>query len=176
MKTYWLIFTHLMVYGVFAATSMPLNWMALPFAALLIWISVWDFMTFEIPDAAALLLVVSGAAALYGSPGLLLIDRISGAILWPLLFWGVAELYLKTRGVHGLGFGDVKLMAGIGIWCGAYATTYIVLTAALAGLAVLSLFAVVQSTSVKDIGQSKVAFGPFLCLSAWSIWLYGGGI
>lgn len=129
---------------------------------------------FEIPDLAALLLAFSGAMTLYGSSELVLIDRILGGILWPLLFWAVAELYLKTRGVHGLGFGDVKLMAGIGLWCGAYGTIYVVLAAALAGLGVLSILAVVRSTSIAEIGQSKVAFGPFLCLSAWSVWLLGG--
>lgn len=123
---------------------------------------------------AALFLVSSGALVLFVHPTVALIDGILGGILWPFLFWAVAELYLKTRGVNGLGFGDVKLMAGIGLWCGAHGTIYVVLSAALAGLVVLSLLAVVRSTSIEEIGQSKVAFGPFLCLSAWSVWLLGG--
>ncbi|WP_170328203.1 prepilin peptidase [Ruegeria arenilitoris] len=174
MQTFRLVLIHLLVYGLLAAISMPSNWLAIPLAVLLIWISVWDFLTFEISDLAALSLVLSGALALYGSSEFMLIDRIFGGILWPLLFWTVAELYLKTRGVHGLGFGDVKLMAGIGLWCGAYGTIYVVLTAALSGLGALSLLAVVRSTSLTEIGQSKVAFGPFLCLSAWGVWLLGG--
>ncbi|MDA7966138.1 A24 family peptidase [Ruegeria sp.] len=176
MQTFRLIFIHLLVYGLLAITSIPLGWSAALLAVLLIWISVWDFLTFEIPDLAVLILTLSGVFALYGSPHSILMDGIVGGILWPLMFWIVAELYLKTRGVHGLGFGDVKLMAGIGLWCGAYGTIYVVLSAALAGLLVLSILAVVRSTSIGDIGQSKVAFGPFLCLSAWSVCLLGGSI
>lgn len=175
MQTVWLVLVHLLVYGLFSVTSIPLNWSAGVFAVLLIWISVWDFQTLEIPDLAALLLVSSGALVHFVHPTVTLIDGILGGILWPLLFWLVAELYLKTRGVHGLGFGDVKLMAGIGLWCGAYGTIYVVLSAALASLSVLSLLALVRSTSIEELGQSRVAFGPFLCLSAWSVWLLGGG-
>lgn len=175
MQTFYLVSIHLVVYGLVALTSIPASWLAWVFAGLLIWISVWDFLTFEIPDIAALLLAATGIVTVMGSSGVLLIDGIIGGILWPMLFWSVAELYLKTRGVHGLGFGDVKLMAGIGLWCGAFGTIYVVLAAALAGLSVLSLQAVVHATSIRDIGQSKVAFGPFLCLSAWCVWLLGGG-
>lgn len=174
IKLFPLFAIHLLVYGVIAAYTAPTDWIAAIYAALLIWISIWDFLKFEIPDSAALLLVLTGLATLLKAPEIIFIDRLLGGILWPIVFWIVAELYLKVRDANGLGFGDVKLMAGIGLWCGAFGTIYVVLSSALAGLCVLSFLAVVHSTSISEIRQSKVAFGPFLCLSAWSVWLLGG--
>lgn len=153
------------------ALGSSLAWDGLIFAGLLIWASVIDADRFEIPDVSSFLLVMSGLVFLIAQDGADFVDSILGAFLWPLMFWGIAYGYLKTRGFHGLGFGDVKLMCGIGIWCGFVATIHVVLTASVAGIIVLALQAIRRSD--QNLNQSKVAFGPFLCLSAWAIWLAG---
>ena len=47
-----------------------------------------------------------------------LVTHLVTAIFAFFLFWGVAAIYRKLRGREGLGFGDAKLMAGIGAWVG----------------------------------------------------------
>ncbi|WP_159086865.1 prepilin peptidase [Loktanella sp. Alg231-35] len=140
-------------------------------AALLIWISVVDVERLEIPDVAASLLALTGGAFAYAT-GSNLIDAISAGIVWPLLFWIVGAGYGKLRGWQGLGFGDVKLMVGIGLWLGFAQTTLVVFTSALSGIAVIALTKLINRQSTADIGTTAVAFGPFLCLSTWVIWLF----
>src|SRR5262249_50851489 len=47
------------------------------------------------------------------------ISSLIGAIVGGGLLWGVAEAYLRLRGVEGMGFGDVKMMAMVGAFLGA---------------------------------------------------------
>ena len=158
---------------VFNFMGAPCFWQSIVFAMLLIWISVVDVDRFEIPDLAVLILTVTGGALLWGQPLPLIIDRISGAVIWPLVFWAIGYGYLRARGFHGLGFGDVKLMCGIAMWCGLVATANVVLAASLGGIVILCLGALRKRTMQAPLNQSMVAFGPFLCLSAWTIWLAG---
>jgi leader peptidase (prepilin peptidase)/N-methyltransferase len=163
---------HLAVYAGAAAVWPPVwPWGAV--AALFIWISVTDIERLEIPDAASALLVLTGAVRLWAVPGLPLADHLMGAVLWPLLVWGVAVGYARLRGWQGLGLGDVKLMAGIGLWLGFGSTTIVLLAAALAGILTLVAAGLRQKVPFAALGTSAVAFGPFLCLSAWVVWLQG---
>ncbi len=168
---------HMIGYAVvFIVVGGSLTLQAFVFVLLLIWISVIDADRFEIPDIAALLLAVTGVLLLWDQPSAVVLDSFVGGTLWPLLFWAIAYGYLRTRGFHGLGFGDVKLMSGIGLWCGFTATINVVLAASLAGIVLLALRAVHNRSTHHPLGQSMVAFGPFLCLSAWTIWLAGAPI
>ena len=47
-----------------------------------------------------------------------LLESLAGAALGALLIYGAGWLYLKLRGVEGMGFGDVKLMAMVGGFLG----------------------------------------------------------
>lgn len=172
-----LIALHLAVYGAAGWPMLADRPLAgLVFGALLIWISVHDFQTFEIPDTASAVLALTGLAAALTQPRTMLWDHLAGGLLWPLVFWGVAASYRGLRGAHGLGLGDVKLMAGIGLWCGAIGTVWVVLAAALAGMASLVLLSLHRRKPLSGLGQSAVAFGPFLCLSAWVQWAWGLGL
>ncbi|MEQ6204733.1 A24 family peptidase [Sulfitobacter sp. HNIBRBA2951] len=169
-----LILLHVLGYGaVLIVIGGPVIWSAGVFAVLLIWISVIDADRFEIPDMGAGLLALSGLLFLWGQDMAVVIDHILGGLIWPLLFWAIAYGYLRARGFHGLGFGDVKLMCGIGLWCGFFATTNVVLAASLGGIVILGLRALTKRSLPRGLNQSMVAFGPFLCLSAWTIWLAG---
>ena len=166
-----MIFLHIGVYAAFWWWRPSDPVFAIPLAVLLIWASVIDVERFEIPDLASGLLALSGAIwALTGSP-LLIIDHLVGAILWPGLFLTTELAYRRFRGRPGLGFGDVKLMVGIGLWVGYLGTIWVVLYAALGGIAVLLLAFLVRRWDVSGLQKSAVAFGAFLCLSAWVVWL-----
>ncbi len=173
-KKLGLIALHLGAYGGVAALAGGLDpWMG-AFAALLIWVSVVDIEHFEVPDPAVVGLVGGGLAHLVlVLPRDLLWEHLIGGLGWPALFWLVAGFYRRQRGQHGLGLGDVKLMAGIGLWCGFSATVDVVLAAALAGMVVMLVVTVLRRSSIADLGQSAIAFGPFLCLSAWAVFVTG---
>src|SRR5947208_16841458 len=47
-----------------------------------------------------------------------LFDATTGAIVGASFIYGAGAIYLRARGVEGMGFGDVKLMAMIGSFLG----------------------------------------------------------
>jgi len=168
-----LVILHMLVYGGFFLWSGGAPWFGIGLAAVLIWISVVDIERFEIPDTASVLLFSGAVVFVALWPGVSWQDHVLGAVVWPLVFWLVGVVYLRWRGVNGLGFGDVKLMAGIGMWVGYFGAVQVVLAASLSGIAVLLAYMAMQDGRMAQIGKSAVAFAPFLCLSAWVIWLQG---
>lgn len=144
---------------------------SLVFGVLLVWISVIDIERLEIPDLAALTLVSTGAFFAW-QRGADIVEYGVAGLIWAVLFWSVGVGYAKLRGWEGLGFGDVKLVAGIGLWLGLSETTLVVFGAALAGILAIAVAKAGTRSSFSDIGTTAVAFGPFLCLSAWVIWLF----
>jgi leader peptidase (prepilin peptidase) / N-methyltransferase len=67
-----------------------------------------------------------------------LLDSAVGAAVGASFLYGAAAIYLRARGVEGMGFGDVKLMAMIGAFLGTKLTVLTIFAASLAG----SLFGV----------------------------------
>lgn len=61
-----------------------------------------------------------------------LLDSVSGALFGSMMIYGAGYLYLKARGVEGMGFGDVKMMAMIGAFLGIQMTLFTIGGAALA--------------------------------------------
>jgi leader peptidase (prepilin peptidase) / N-methyltransferase len=171
-----LISLHLLVYGaaagVFSASSHEWVWSFLVLPNL-IWISVVDFERYEIPDPASLLLLFLAALRLIFMPGLPGMDYLFAGLLAPLVFWAVSALYAFLRGRQGLGFGDVKLMAGIGFLVGSEGTVFVVLTSSLSGILTLLAISLRHRTPISEVNISSIAFGPFLCLSTWVAWLQG---
>ena len=60
-------------------------------------------------------------------------DAALGAIVGASFLHGAGALYLRARGVEGMGFGDVKLMAMIGSFLGLRLTILTILAASIAG-------------------------------------------
>jgi leader peptidase (prepilin peptidase) / N-methyltransferase len=60
-------------------------------------------------------------------------DSMLGAAVGASFLYGAAAIYLRARGVEGMGFGDVKLMAMIGAFLGARLTVLTIFAASLAG-------------------------------------------
>jgi leader peptidase (prepilin peptidase)/N-methyltransferase len=133
-----------------AALALVLGWLA--------WI---DMRTFRLPDLLTLPLVLAGLAIsalrVQGWP----FEAGLGALLGFGIFALLGQIYFRRRGVEGLGLGDAKLLAAAGAWLGWAALPWVVLLAALPAISVAVLR-----------GQTKLAFGPYLCAAFLICWLW----
>lgn len=60
-------------------------------------------------------------------------DAALGALVGASFLYGIGAVYFRWRGVEGMGFGDVKLMAMMGAFLGLRLTILTMMTASLAG-------------------------------------------
>src|SRR5580698_2886965 len=73
-----------------------------------------------------------------------LLDAVTGAVVGASFIYGAGAIYLRARGVEGMGFGDVKLMAMVGAFLGIRLTIFTIFAGSIAG----SLFGVGTMTAV----------------------------
>jgi leader peptidase (prepilin peptidase)/N-methyltransferase len=160
--------------AVAAISFMSLAWPAalasVVLGALMIAGAEVDARTYLLPDTVTFGALVSGllaAAALDPlDPGLAAgqaVARAAGTVA-VLLF--VRWCYAKLRGREGLGFGDIKLAAGIGAWLPLNAIP-ICFGLAASGALVLVLFAHICGRQVE--ATTKLPFGAFLCPALWMV-------
>ncbi|MEP3847957.1 MAG: A24 family peptidase [Paracoccaceae bacterium] len=168
-QTGLLLLIHALIYaGIVLYAKGALNLVDLFLAFGLIAASAKDIEVFEIPDLASLWLFVSGLGVAVWQ-GVNIPYVLIGAALWFAIFYLVHTAFRRLRGYDGLGFGDVKLIAGISAWCGPIGTVYVVLGASVTGLLILLVHLLRTNQEFQERG---VAFAPFLCLSAWVMWVF----
>lgn len=128
--------------------------------SLLVLMSVIDVYCFRLPYSFTLPLLGIGIlhVIMVGS-GPSLISSLSGFIIAGGLFWGIHQLVPK-----GLGFGDVMLVAALGVILGLGK----VLVALLVGCFVGSLLGLFLRLKYgKRLTQTALPFGPFLAFGTW---------
>jgi len=96
-------------------------------------------------------------------------DALLGAAIGASFLYGAGAVYLRWRGVEGMGFGDVKLMAMIGAFAGLRLTILTILASSIAG----SFFGVwtVFVVWIKRTQRRKQVFresGPAARRNAWA--------
>lgn len=173
-----LLASHVAIYFGLAAVSGVFEFRDVALAsivlmALLIWISVWDFRSFTIPDIANLLLVISGLGATWALHPHDIFLHALASVIWFALFWAVGATFRRLRGYDGLGLGDAKLMAGAGAWLGMFAPVSVILMGSISAILFIIVMGLIGRKSAANVRQSAIAFGPFLCVSIWSVWLFG---
>ena len=129
----------------------------------LISISLIDYKTQIIPDGLVGVIAVSSVLynLLYVPHGV--IDMLLGAAVG---FAVMLLIFIISRG--GMGGGDVKLSAAVGLWLGVEGTLLFLLLAFIMG-GVISLLLLVSGAKSKG---EAIPFGPFLCLAAFLTVLY----
>ena len=122
--------------------------------AVLIEITLLDYKTMEISDLACVLIALAGIVLmiLNGS----YISSLIGAVC-------VSVPFLVMVLAGGMGMGDVKLMAAVGILLGWKQT----LLAAFFGIVIGCMAALILKLRKKQGWKSEIAFGPYLCIGTF---------
>ena len=127
-----------------------------------------DALTFRLPDALTLPLLLAGLAECFWLEPDALVERALGAAIGYTSFWLLAWIYRAARGRDGLGQGDAKLLGAGGAWLGASLLPDVILAAAVVGL----LFAGGLRLSGRRIdGSTMLPFGPCIAAGIWMLWL-----
>ncbi|HEV2563899.1 MAG TPA: A24 family peptidase [Microvirga sp.] len=130
-------------------------------------ISVVDARWLFIPNALNVANAGGGLAfaALSGSTSLS--ASLIGSILGFAMLLIFRASYKSIRGRDGLGLGDVKLMAGAGLWVGWHGLAPLLLLSSLSALLFLGLRHVLGG---RFAPQQELPFGPFLCIGTSTVW------
>lgn len=94
---------------------------------------------------------------------------ILGATFGYLSLFSVYHLFRLITGREGLGYGDFKLLAGLGAWLGWNMLLPIILIASVTGV-------IVGTVMLRARGQSHatpIPFGPFLAAAGWLVMMLG---
>jgi leader peptidase (prepilin peptidase)/N-methyltransferase len=92
-----------------------------------------------------------------------------GAIVGGGLLWVVGEAFYRLRGIEGLGFGDVKMMAMVGAFLGVQLALFTILVGSLLG-------SVIGIAMIRFGGKSRnyaLPYGTFLAFGAVAALLWG---
>lgn len=132
---------------------------AFVFLLFLIALGFIDFETGYLPDALTFPLLALGLIANGFGLFATLASAVIGAVIGYGAFRLIDLLFLRLRGMEGLGQGDAKLLAAIGAWLGWAALPPVVFLAALLALAGV-FFARLRGVDIDR--ETPVPFGPAL--------------
>jgi leader peptidase (prepilin peptidase)/N-methyltransferase len=138
--------------------------LAVAFTGLLVAMSGIDLRTTLLPDQLTYPLLWLGLLASLWSPfGVGPREAILGATVGYLSLWSVFWAFKLLTGKDGLGYGDFKLLAALGAWCGLKALLPIILLSALSGAIIGSLWLWLGGRD----RATHIPFGPYLAVAGW---------
>ena len=89
-------------------------------------------------------------------------QSIIGGIVGYSIIWLIIFLYKKIKNIEAMGFGDAKLMTGIGLFFGWQAVFFILFLSAILGL--ISVIPSLLNNS-KNL-KTQIPFGPYIVISS----------
>ncbi len=99
-------------------------------------------------------------------------EAVIGALAGYLSLWSVYWLFKLTTGKEGMGYGDFKLLAGLGAWLGWKMLLAIILISSVVG-ALVGIFLIVSGRQQRGV---HIPFGPYLALGGVLALFYGAHI
>ena len=99
-------------------------------------------------------------------------SAVWGAALGYLSLWSVYWLFKLLTGKEGMGYGDFKLLAALGAWCGATALPLLILLSSVTGV----ILAVAMMVFNRHEAKNPLPFGPYLAIAGWVALLWGDKI
>ncbi len=131
--------------------------------------AVIDFHTKLLPDNITLPLLWLGLLVSLAPFSISPEHAIVGAVLGYLSLWSVYQLFKLLTGKEGMGYGDFKLLAGLGAWCGWEQLPLIILLSSITG-AILGIIWLKLGDKHKD---TAMPFGPYLAIAGWLSYMWG---
>jgi leader peptidase (prepilin peptidase)/N-methyltransferase len=129
-----------------------------------------DFDTTLLPDQLTYPFLWAGLlAAWLGVSPVPLHEAVLGAMIGYLILWGLYWTFKLLTGKEGMGYGDFKLLAGLGAWVGWQHLPVVLLLASVAG-AFLGILLIQLGVVRRDQG---IPFGPWLAAAGWITLLWG---
>lgn len=137
------------------------GWLLLPLAIL-------DYRHYWLPDRLVIPLGFAGLlAGPLLTPDLGWVDRVAGAAAGFFVLEAIRLVYRKYRRQEGMGAGDPKLFAAVGIWLGWQALPFVMLLATVIGIALA-----VATRRMVNGAQALLPLGTFLAVGAvLYVWL-----
>jgi leader peptidase (prepilin peptidase)/N-methyltransferase len=146
----------------------PLLFVRLAFATALIVLFVIDLEHHLLPDVITIPgLVFALLASTVLPPGPL--AAVLGALLGAGVLWAVSEGYFRWRGIEGLGFGDVKMLAMVGAFLGWQGTLITLVLGSVSG----ALLGLALIAGGRGSLRLELPFGTFLAIGALVASLWG---
>jgi leader peptidase (prepilin peptidase)/N-methyltransferase len=131
------------------------------FALTLLTLTMIDFDTQLLPDDITLPLMWAGILIATQGWFVSLQASVIGAVVGYMTLWSIYQGFKLATGKEGMGYGDFKLTAALGAWCGPLALPEIMLLSSLLGLAGVGI----QRALGKAEAGDQFAFGPWLAIA-----------
>ena len=135
-------------------------------AAFLLPLAMIDWQHQLLPDCLTQPLLWAGLLLHLVDHTLPLKDALVGAVAGYLSLWSLYWAFRLLTGREGLGYGDFKLLAALGAWCGWQALPTLELIAALSGI--VGYFA----TTHANKNNRVISFGPYLAFAGMTVFVY----
>lgn len=142
---------------------------AVVFTWLLIALTFIDLDHYLLPDRITLPLLWLGLLINTQEMFTSLSSAVWGAAIGYLTLWSIYWLFKLLTGKEGMGYGDFKLLAALGAWCGATSLPLIILLSSVTGV----VLAIVMVAFKRHEAQKPLPFGPYLAIAGWIALLWG---
>lgn len=125
-----------------------------------------------LPDILTLSMLWIGLLLAAHTPQMALTDSVIGAAAGYLSLFSVYWAFKLITGKEGMGYGDFKLLAAIGVWVGWQHLPIVILLSSLVG-AVVGIALMFFKNKDSNLA---IPFGPYLAAAGFLTMLYGDGI
>lgn len=137
------------------------------FTSLLIILCGIDIDHQLLPDPLVYILLWTGILASLAGLTIPLSTAITGALVGYLSLWFIFWLFKLISGKEGMGYGDFKLLAALGVWIGWKFLLPLIIVASILGALIGGISMLVFKSS------NKIPFGPYLATAGWIMVFWG---